>query len=290
MKGIILAGGRGERLFPITRAISKQLLPVYDKPMIYYPLCTLMRCGIRDVLVITRPDETDRFAELLSDGSQWGMNISYATQPEPRGIAQAPLIAAEFLGDVGPFALALGDNIFCGSAFDACLDGALAAHQGATVFVKEVVNPERYGVMAFNADDAPSKIVEKPADPPSSYAVTGLYFYDHDAIAEARDLAPSGRGEIEITDINTAFLEKDRLSAVRLPAAVSWLDMGTPQGLLEASQLVAAEQRKLGVRIGVPEQVALRNGWIDEGTVARIAAGYGANDYGYYLRSLIEDI
>lgn len=288
MRGIILAGGRGERLFPITRAISKQLLPVYDKPMVYYALCTLMRSGIRDVLVITRPDETGRFEGLLGDGAQWGLEISYATQPEPGGIAQALIIGTAFLGEMGSFALALGDNIFCGQAFDACLDSALDGHNGATVFVKRVENPGRYGVMAFDADGAPSAIVEKPANPPSDYAVTGLYFYDHDAIAMARELKPSARGEIEITDMNAGYLQAGRLSAIRLPEAVSWLDMGTPQGLLDASQLVAAEQGKLGVRIGVPEQVALRNGWIDKEAVARIAATYGENDYGRYLRSMIE--
>lgn len=287
-KGIILAGGRGERLFPITRGISKQLLPVYDKPMVYYPLCTLMRCGIRDVLVITRPDETERFGELLGDGTQWGLDISYATQPEPGGIAQALLIGAPFLGNTESFALALGDNIFCGPGFDTYLDSALDGHDGATVFVKRVENPGRYGVMAFDEDDAPAVIVEKPEIPPSDYAVTGLYFYDRQAIAMARELKPSARGEIEITDINAAYLQQRRLAALRLPDSVAWLDMGTPQGLLDASQLVAAEQRKLGVRIGVPEQVAYRNNWIDREAVARIAATYGENDYGRYLRGMIE--
>lgn len=287
-KGIILAGGRGERLFPITRGVSKQLLPVYDKPMVYYPLCTLMRCGIRDVLVITRPDETERFGELLGDGTQWGLDISYATQPEPGGIAQALLIGAPFLGNTESFALALGDNIFCGQDFDTCLDSALDGHDGATVFVKHVENPGRYGVMAFDEDDTPSVIVEKPETPPSDYAVTGLYFYDRQAIAMAQELKPSARGEIEITDINAAYLQQRRLAAQRLPDSVAWLDMGTPQGLLDASLLVAAEQRKLGVRIGVPEQVAYRNNWIDREAVARIAATYGENDYGRYLRSMIE--
>jgi len=285
MKGIILAGGRGERLFPITRAISKQLLPVYDKPMIYYPLCTLMRCGIRDILVITRPDETERFRELLGDGRQWGLEIGYARQDAPRGIAEAPIIASGFLGDAD-FALALGDNIFCGTAFDACLDRAVAAHAGGTVFVKEVPYPERYGVVAFADDGTPASIVEKPSVPPSSMAVMGLYFYDNDAVAIARDLAPSARGEIEITDVNNAYIAAHRLSAVTLPDDVAWLDMGTPQGLLDASRLVAAEQENLGVRIGVPEQVALRSGWIDREQVLGIADTYGTNDYGRYLRDL----
>ena len=285
MKGIILVGGRGERLFPITRAISKQLLPVYDKPMVYYPLCTLMRCGIREILVITRPDETERFRELLGDGRQWGVEIGYATQDSPRGIAQAPIIASGFIGGAN-FALALGDNIFCGAAFDACLDAAVAAHSGGTVFVKKVPNPERYGVVAFADDGKPASIIEKPSVAPSSMAVTGLYFYDNDAVAIARDLVPSARDEIEITDVNNAYIDANRLSAVTLPDDVAWLDMGTPQGLLDASRLVAAEQENLGVRIGVPEQVALRSGWIDREQVLRIADTYGANDYGRYLRNL----
>lgn len=287
MKGIILAGGRGERLFPITRAISKQLLPVYDKPMVFYPLCTLMRCGIREILVITRPDEVERFRELLSDGRQWGLDISYATQEIPGGIAEAPLIASDFLGQ-DSFALALGDNIFCGAAFDDCLDQAIEKHDGATVFVKQVEHPERYGVISFDADGAPQAIVEKPTQPASPFAVTGLYIYDNAAIEMARALAPSARGEIEITEINDRYLHAQRLSAVQLPDSVSWLDMGTPEGLFEASGLVAAEQRKLGVRIGVPEQVALRNGWIDHDAVMRIAASYGENDYGHFLRQLVE--
>ncbi|CAN0528808.1 unnamed protein product, partial [Laminaria digitata] len=253
MKGIILAGGRGERLFPITRAISKQLLPVYDKPMVFYPLCSLMRCGIREVLIITRPDEVERFRELLSDGTQWGMEISYAAQSAPGGIAEAPLIATDFLGEE-PFALALGDNIFCGTEFDSCLDRAVAEHDGATVFVKQVEHPERYGVISFDGDGVPQKIVEKPTEPASPFAVTGLYLYDNAAIAMARALEPSVRGEIEITEINDQYLRQSRLSVVQLPDSVSWLDMGTPQGLLEASRLVEAEQRTLGVRVGVPEQ------------------------------------
>ena len=287
MKGIILAGGRGERLFPITRAISKQLLPVYDKPMVFYPLCSLMRCGIRDILVVTRPDEVERFRELLSDGQQWGVNISYAIQDRPGGIAEAPLIAAEFVGD-DSFALALGDNIFCGTGFDGCLDEAVANQDGATVFVAEVAQPERYGVMSFDEDGAALEIVEKPTIPASSYAVTGLYFYDRLAVAMARELEPSARGEIEITDLNNKYLAGRRMQVVRLPNTVSWLDMGTPQGLLEASLLVAEQQREIGVRIGVPEQVALRSGWIDRERVMKIALSYGSNDYGGYLRQLVE--
>lgn len=287
MKGVILAGGRGERLFPITRAISKQLLPVYDKPMVFYPLCSLMRCGIRDILVITRPDEVERFRELLSDGRQWGMDITYATQDRPTGIAEAPLIAAAFVGS-DSFALALGDNIFCGTEFDGCLDAAVEKQDGATVFVTQVAQPERYGVMSFDANDAPLEIIEKPVVPPSGFAVTGLYIYDSDAVAMARELVPSARGEIEITDLNNQYLASGRMQVVRLPESVSWLDMGTPQGLLEASQLVAQQQREIGVRIGVPEQVALRSGWIDRERVMKIALSYGANDYGGYLRQLVE--
>ncbi|MBO6783518.1 MAG: NTP transferase domain-containing protein [Alphaproteobacteria bacterium] len=286
MKGIILAGGRGERLFPITRAISKQLLPVYDKPMVFYPLCSLMRCGIREILVITRPDETARFRELLADGAQWGLEISYGTQDRPRGIAEAPIIAADFIGE-SRFALALGDNIFFGADFDRCLDTAISGHPGATVFLKDVGQPERYGVMSYDDRGLAERIVEKPAHPPSSHAVTGLYIYDTDAVGIAQSLAPSARGEIEITDVNNAFLSQGRLGAAVLPASVSWMDMGTPQGLLEASRAVAAEQEKLGVRIGVPEQVALRNKWIDAEQVLRIAEGYGENDYGRYLHDLV---
>jgi glucose-1-phosphate thymidylyltransferase len=239
-------------------------------------------------LEITRPDETDRFRELLADGHQWGMNISYASQDQPRGIAEAPLIAADFLDDA-PFALALGDNIFWGAAFDGCLDDALGSHRGGTVFVKQVENPERYGVLAFDETGQPGSIVEKPGDPQSAFAVTGLYFLDSSALSIARDLKPSARGEIEITDINNAYLAAGRLSVAQLPDDVTWMDMGTPQGLLEASQLVEAEQRRQNVRIGVPEEVAFRNAWVGVGDLERIAATYGENDYGGYLRTLIKN-
>lgn len=288
MKGILLAGGLGERLFPITRATSKQLLPVYDKPMIFYPLCALMQAGAREVLIIVRPTEEDRFRSLLSDGSQWGMDISYAVQPHPNGIAEAPLIGADFLGDA-QFALALGDNIFCGAEFDAALETAATTSSGATIFLKRVEEPGRYGVVEFAADEKPRRIVEKPDNPPSDYAVTGFYIYDGDAVVMARELKPSARGELEITDLNNAYLARERLSVVRLSDADAWLDMGTPEGLLEASQFVAAEQRKRGERIGVPEHVGLRNGWIDASGIERLAARYGDNDYGRYLRRLIGD-
>lgn len=256
--------------------------------MIFYPLCTLMQAGAREVLIIVRPEEGARFRALLGDGAQWGMRIAYAAQPHPNGIAEAPLIGAEFLGD-SPFALALGDNIFCGAGFDTELEGVAAAAAGATIFIKRVDAPGRYGVVDFAADDTPRAIVEKPAQPPSGYAVTGLYIYDGDAISIARGLKPSARGELEITDLNNAYLAANRLSLVTLPGDVAWLDMGTPDGLIEAGQLVQAEQARRGERIGVPEQVALRRGWIDTAQVARLAADYGDTDYGLYLRRLVGD-
>jgi glucose-1-phosphate thymidylyltransferase len=262
MKGVILAGGRGERLSSITRAISKQLLPVYDKPMVYYPLCTVMQCGVREVLVITRPDEVPRFETLLADGTQWGMEISYAVQEAPRGIAEALLIAADFVADEA-FALALGDNIFCGPGADAAFAGAAADHQCATIFLKDVPDAGRYGVAAFDEQGDISGILEKPADPPSSYAVTGIYLYDRATIDYARALVPSERGELEITDVNNAYLADGNISARTLPADVAWLDMGTPDGLHEATHMVAELQAGQETRIGVPEQVALANGWID---------------------------
>lgn len=287
MKGIILAGGMGERLFPITRSTSKQLLPVYDKPMIFYPLCALMRAGAREVLVIVRPGELERFRTLLADGSQWGMDIQYATQDAANGIAEAPLIAAPFLDDE-PFVLALGDNIFCGDGFDASLAEAGDMRSGAAILIKRVADPGRYGVVEFDSEGQAMRIVEKPASPPSDYAVTGMYFYDASAVEIARGLSPSGRGELEITDMNNAYLKAGELTVVTLPDDVSWLDMGTPDGLLEAGQLVSAEQVRIGERIGVPEHIALRNGWIDGEQLEEVAAAYGDNDYGRYLQTLIQ--
>lgn len=288
MKGILLAGGLGDRLFPITRATSKQLLPVYDKPMIFYPLCALMQAGARDVLIIVRPEEEARFRMLLSDGSQWGMDISYALQAHPNGIAEAPLIGAGFIAGAR-FALALGDNIFCGTNFETALVEAASEGAGATIFAKRVDVPGRYGVVDFADDGRPRRIIEKPAVPPSEYAVTGLYFYDGDAVSIAQGLEPSARGELEITDVNNAYLSADKLKVVTLADEDSWLDMGTPEGLLEAGQLVASEQQKRGHRIGVPEHCALQNGWIDPDQVARLAGVYGDNDYGRYLGRLIGD-
>ncbi len=287
MKGVILAGGMGERLFPITRSASKQLLPVYDKPMIFYPLCALMRAGAREVLVIVRPGELERFRTLLDDGSQWGMDIRYATQDAANGIAEAPLIAAPFLDDE-PFVLALGDNIFCGDGFDTSLAEAGDAPSKAAILVKQVADAGHYGVVEFDGKGRVVGIIEKPTSPPSDYAVTGMYFYDASAVEIARGLSPSGRGELEITDINNAYLEAGDLSVVVLPDDVSWLDMGTPDGLLEAAQLVSAEQARIGERIGVPEHIALRNGWIDEAQLEKVAAAYGDNDYGRYLQTLIQ--
>lgn len=288
MKGVLLAGGLGDRLFPITRATSKQLLPVYDKPMIFYPLCALMQAGAREVLIIVRPEEEARFRMLLSDGSQWGMEISYGLQAQPNGIAEAPLIGASFIGD-SRFALALGDNIFWGANFDTALLSARSDGSGATIFAKRVDEPGRYGVVDFATDGRPRRIIEKPSTPPSEYAVTGLYFYDADAVSIARDLKPSARGELEITDVNNAYLAAGKLEVIALSEEDIWLDMGTPEGLLEASQLVASVQRSRGQRIGLPEQCALQNGWIDLDQVARLAAMYGDNDYGRYLGRLIDD-
>lgn len=285
-EGHIVGGGLGERLFPITRAMSKQLLPVYDKPMIFYPLCALMQAGAREVLIIVRPEEEGRFRSLLSDGSQWGKDISCAVQLHPNGITEAPLIGADFLGDA-QFSIALGDNIFYGFDFESGLVTATAASSGATIFLKRVEEPARYGVVEFATDGRPHRIVEEPETPPSEYAVTGLYIYDGDAVLMARELTPSARGELEITDLNNAYLARERLSVIRLSDNDAWIDMGTPEGLLEASQFVATEQRRRGERIGVPEHVALRNEWIDVFGVERLAARYGDNDYGRYLRRLI---
>ncbi|MEI2732921.1 MAG: glucose-1-phosphate thymidylyltransferase RfbA [Dermatophilaceae bacterium] len=287
MKGIILAGGSGTRLHPITRGVSKQLVPVYDKPMIYYPLSTLMLAGIRDVLVITTPDDAEPFQRLLGTGADWGIDIRYAVQPRPEGLAQAFLIGADFVG-TDPVALVLGDNIFYGTG----LGTALRANTdpvGGHVFAYHVQDPAAYGVVEFDADGHVVSIEEKPAKPKSSYAVPGLYFYDNRVLAIARDLQPSARGELEITGVNTAYLALGELSVTVLPRGTAWLDTGTFQGLLDASQFVHVVEARQGHKIGCVEEIAWRNGWIDDERLERLAQTLAKSGYGDYLHGLLAD-
>jgi glucose-1-phosphate thymidylyltransferase len=285
-KGIILAGGSGTRLYPLTQAISKQLLPVYDKPMIYYPLSVLMLAGIREVLVINTPHEQALFKQLLGDGSQWGMQIQYAAQPSPDGLAQAYLIGREFVGGK-PSCLVLGDNIFHGHGFSETLHRADARTEGATVFGYWVSDPERYGVAEFDADGRVVDIEEKPAKPRSNYAVTGLYFYDGNASEYAASLKPSPRGELEITDLNRRYLEEGNLHLEPLGRGHAWLDTGTHQSLLEASTFIETIEARQGLRVCCPEEIAYGNGWIDTAQLERLAAPLAKNGYGQYLLSLI---
>ncbi|HMB42608.1 MAG TPA: glucose-1-phosphate thymidylyltransferase RfbA [Luteimonas sp.] len=286
-KGIILAGGSGTRLYPITRAISKQLLPVYDKPMIYYPLSVLMLAGIRDVLVINTPHEQALFRNLLGDGSQWGMRIEYAVQPNPEGLAQAYLIGEEFVaGD--PSCLVLGDNIFYGHGLTEVLQRASARNTGATVFGYWVRDPERYGVAEFDADGRVIGLVEKPAEPRSNYAVTGLYFYDGRASAYARALKPSSRGELEITDLNRCYLEQGNLQLEKLGRGYAWLDTGTHESLLEASTYIETIEKRQGLRVCCPEEIAYFNHWIDDEQLRDLARPLAKSGYGHYLLSLLE--
>ena len=282
MKGIILAGGTGSRLWPITHATSKQLLPVWDKPMIFYPLSTLMLAGIRDILIVTAKGQTEAFMSLLGDGSQFAIEISYAEQQKPNGIAEALLIGREFLaGD--SCALILGDNLFHGDNLGARLQAAANRHDGATVFVHAVRDPERYGVMAFDAEGNPLDIIEKPTHPPSNLAVTGLYFFDATAPDRATALHPSHRGELEITDLNRAYLEDGKLNVEMLGRGCAWLDTGTPASLLQAAQFVCSVEERQGLKIGSPEETAWRLGWINRGDMTR-SAGFSANsEYGRYL-------
>ncbi len=285
MKGIILAGGTGSRLWPITHATSKQLLPVWDKPMVFYPLSTLMLAGIRDILIITAKGQVDAFVGLLGDGKQFGINLSYVEQDAPNGIAEALLIGREFLNG-GPCALILGDNLFHGDNLGDRLRGAAKRHTGATVFVHAVRDPERYGVMAFDPDGLPLDIIEKPSNPPSNLAVTGLYFFDATAPDRVADLQPSIRGELEITDLNRSYLEDRKLTVEMLGRGCAWLDTGTPASLLQAAQFVYSVEERQGLKIGSPEETAWRLGWIDRDALTRSAGFSAASDYGRYLNDM----
>ena len=285
-KGIILAGGSGTRLYPITRSVSKQLLPVYDKPMIYYPLSTLMLAGIRDILVISTPEDTPRFRDMLGDGSNWGINLQYAVQPSPDGLAQAFIIGRDFIGN-DPSTLILGDNIFYGHDLVTQLERASAQQGGATVFAYHVHDPERYGVVEFDDQFRVLSLEEKPAQPRSNYAVTGLYFYDRQVCDVAAEIQPSARGELEITDVNRCYLQMAQLDVEIMGRGHAWLDTGTHDSLLEAASFIATLQKRQGLMVACPEEIAYRSQWIDAEQVARLAAPLAKNGYGKYLLQII---
>lgn len=287
-KGIILAGGSGTRLYPVTQVVSKQLLPIYDKPMVYYPLTTLMLAGIRDLLIISTPQDTPRFAELLGDGTRWGMNLSYAVQPSPDGLAQAFHIGNDFVGG-NPSALILGDNIFYGHDLSQQLQRADERTSGATVFAYPVHDPERYGVAEFNAAGQVISLEEKPKQPKSRYAVTGIYFYDNQVCELAADLQPSARGELEITDLNRLYLERGALHCEVMGRGMAWLDTGTHESLLEAAQYIETIERRQGLKIACPEEIAYRRGWISAADVERIAQPMLKNSYGQYLIRMLTE-